>query len=75
MADFAPGFARPCIYPVEGRGLMESVDIPARIAELRSVLLDTRSDDLRQTIQEAIEDCRRKIAEDEEELPRRQAEA
>jgi len=54
---------------------METVDIPARIAELRSVLLDTRSDDLRQTIQEAIEDCRRKIAEDEGELPRRQAEA
>ena len=54
---------------------METVDIPARIAELRSVLLDTRSDDLRQTIQEAIEDCRRKIAEGEggpapAELPR-----
>ena len=47
---------------------MESVDIPARIAELRSVLVDTRSEDLRNTIQAAIEDCRRQLAELEGEL-------
>ena len=49
--------------PVEGRGLKETVDIPARIAELRSVLVETRSNDLRKAIQGAIEDCRRKLAE------------
>ena len=48
---------------------MESVDIPARIAELRSVLVETRSEDLRNTIQAAIEDCRRQLAGLEGELP------
>ena len=63
FGDFAPGFASTAHLPVEGRGLKETVDIPARIAELRSVLLETRSDDLRKAIQAAIEDCRRKLAE------------
>jgi signal transduction histidine kinase len=48
---------------MEGRALTETVDIPARIAELRSVLLETRSDDLRKAIQAAIEDCRRKLGQ------------
>ena len=52
------------------RGLMETVDIPARIAELRSVLVETRSADVREAIQAAIEDCRRQLAELEGELPR-----
>ena len=49
---------------------METVDIPARIAELRSVLVETRSEDVRETIQAAIEDCRRQLAELAGELPR-----
>ena len=58
---------RPAAHlPVEGRGLKETVDISARIAELRSVLLETRSDDVRKAIQAAIADCRRKLAEVEE---------
>jgi hypothetical protein len=47
----------------ETRRLIETADIPARIAELRSVLLDTRSDDLREVIQAAIKDCQRRLAE------------
>lgn len=55
---------RPRIYLLRGQSrLNDAADIPARIAELRSVLLETRSKDVRDTIQAAIEDCRRQLAE------------
>lgn len=54
---------RPRIYWSRAGGLKERVDIPVRIAELRSVLLETRSEDLRQAIQAAIADCQRRLAE------------
>jgi hypothetical protein len=50
----------------ETRRLTETVDIPARIAELQSVLLETRSEDVRQMIEGAIEDCQQRLAELEE---------
>jgi len=55
---------RSRIYLLRGqRRLNDAVDIPARIAELRSVLVETRSEDVRDAIQAAIEDCRRQLAE------------
>lgn len=52
---------RFCIYL--RRDVEQEVDTLERIAELRSVLLATRSEDLRLTIQAAIEDCEQRLAE------------
>jgi hypothetical protein len=58
-----------CIYSPEGgrTELSEGVDIPARIAELRSVLLEVRSEDVQDAVRAAIEDCERRLDEAQDE--------
>jgi hypothetical protein len=42
--------------------LKQEADIVARISDLRDVLRDIRSEDLRQTVEAAIGDCEQQLA-------------